>query len=57
MKPIWAFVVVGFISRCVGGVMQSMSVIASYMDFDFKLPQQCGSHSKPFGSLRWILQV
>jgi len=40
-----------------GGVMQSLPSIASYMDFDFKLLQQCGSQSKPLGSLRGNLQV
>ena len=49
--------VIGFISHCVGDVIQSMHLIASYMDFDFKLLQQCGSQTKPLGSLRWNLQV
>ena len=34
-----------------------MYSIASYMDFDFKLLRQCGSQTKPLGSLRWNLQV
>ena len=34
-----------------------MHSIASYMDFDFKLLQQCGFQTKPLGSLRWNLQV
>ena len=38
--------------------MQSMPSIASCMDLDFKrLQLQCGSQSKPLGSLRWNLQV
>ena len=38
--------------------MQSMFSIASCMDLDFKrLLLQCGSQSKPLGSLRWNLQV
>ena len=37
--------------------MQSMHSTASYMDFDFKLLHQCGSQTKPLGSLRWNLQV
>ena len=37
--------------------MQSMHSIASYMDFGFKLLQQCGSQTKPLGSQRWNLQV
>ena len=38
--------------------MQSMPSIASCMDLDFKRIQlQCGSQSKPLGSLRWNLQV
>ena len=38
--------------------MQSMPYIASCMDLDFKrLQLQCGSRSKPLGSLRWNLQV
>ena len=37
--------------------MQSMTSIASYMDFVFKLLQQSGSQTKPLGSLRWNLQV
>ena len=34
-----------------------MHSIASYMDFDFKLLQQCGSQTKTLGYLRWNLQV
>ena len=53
MKLIQAIVVIGLISRCVGGVMQSMSSIASCMVLDFKwLQLQCGSQSEPLGSLR-----
>ena len=38
--------------------MQSMPSIASCMDLNFKrLQLQCGSQSKPFGSLRWNSQV
>ena len=38
--------------------MQSMPSIASCMDLDFnRLQLQCGSQSKPLGSLRWNLQV
>ena len=38
--------------------MQSMPSIASCMDLDFKrLQLQCGSQSKPLGSLRWNSQV
>ena len=38
--------------------MQSMPSNASCMDLDFKrLQLQCGSQSKPLGSLRWNLQV
>ena len=37
--------------------MQLMLSIASYINFNFKLPQQCDSQSKPLGSLRWNLQV
>ena len=38
--------------------MQSMPSIASCMDLNFKrLLLQCGSQSKPLGSLRWNLQV
>ena len=38
--------------------MQSMPSIASCMDLDFKRQQlQCGSQSKPFGSLMGNLQV
>ena len=56
MKLIMAIIVIELISRCVGGVMQSMPSIASCMDLDFKrLQLQCGSQSKPLGSLRWNL--
>ena len=34
-----------------------MHSIASYMDFDFKLLQQCVSQTKLLGFLRWNLQV
>ena len=38
--------------------MQSMPSIASCMDLDFKrLQLQCGSQSKPLGSLRWNLYL
>ena len=38
--------------------MQLMPSIASCMNLDFKrLQLQCGSQSKPLGSLRWNLQV
>ena len=38
--------------------MQSMPFIASCVDLDFeRLQLQCGSQSKPLGSLRWNLQV
>ena len=43
VKPIQAIVVMGFIFRCVDGVMQSIPSIASYIHFVFKLLQQCGS--------------
>ena len=36
MKLILAIAVIELISRCVGGVMQSMPSIASCMDLDFK---------------------
>ena len=58
MKLIYAIVVIELISRCVGGVMQSMPSIALCMDLDFKrLQLHCGSQSKPLDSLRWNLQV
>ena len=58
MKLTYAIVVIELISRCVGGVMQSMPSIASCMDLDLKqLQLQRGSQSKPLGSLRWNLQV
>ena len=37
--------------------MQSIPSLASYIDFFFKLLQQCGFQSKSLGSLRWNLQV
>ena len=58
MKLIWAIVVIKLTFRCVGGMTQSMPFIVSRVYLDFKrLQLQCGSQSKPLGSLRWNLQV